>query len=344
MATPPPYLPTRHSCLVLAILCPGQGAQTPGFLSPWVEDPTFERRLFWLSTVTGMDLHHFGTEADADAIRDTAVAQPLLVAAGTLAALSLFPHPAEGFTKISMVAGHSVGEITAAVGSGAISGEQGMVLVRERGRLMAEAAALGATGMTAILGGKAEDVLARIDELGLTPANNNGPGQIVAAGTMEQLAALSENPPERARVSPLQVAGAFHTHHMQPAVETLDRMAASVTTHELRIPIVSNRDGAQITSGREMLTRIVSQVSSPVRWDLCMQTMVQAGVTGVLELPPAGVLSGIAKRHMPGVEIFTLKTPDQLDSAREFIDRHALAPVLNDVTAHLGEPVEAARS
>lgn len=313
---------------MLAILCPGQGAQTPGFLAPWVEDPAFERRLFWLSTVTGMDLRHYGTEADADTIRDTAIAQPLIVAAGSLAALSLFPHPAEGFSKISAVAGHSVGEITAAIGSGAITGEQGMVLVRERGRLMAEAAALGETGMTAVLGGEADVVLARLAELGLTPANNNGPGQIVAAGTMEQLAQLAANPPEKARLSPLPVAGAFHTEHMQPAVQQLDKLAQSITTHELHIPVVSNRDGASVHSGREMLARIVSQVSNPVRWDLCMKSMVEMGITGVLEVPPAGVLSGIAKRHMPGVEIFTLKAPDQLDAARAFIESHAAAPVI----------------
>jgi [acyl-carrier-protein] S-malonyltransferase len=307
---------------VLIIVAPGQGAQTPGFLTPWLEDPVFESRMHWMSTVAGIDLIHYGTEADADTIRDTAIAQPLLVATGGVAALSLFPHPADAFGKIGAVAGHSVGEITAAVGARAITGEQGMVLVRERGKAMAAAAAVTPTGMTAVLGGDRDEVLARLAELGLTPANENGPGQIVAAGTMEQLAALAENPPEKARLAPLSVAGAFHTEHMAPAVDVLTRLAQSVSTHDPRTPIISNRDGNVVHDGGDVLTRIVTQVRNPVRWDLCMETMLDLGVTGILEMPPAGVLTGIAKRAMKGVETFALKTPDQLDDARAFIDKH----------------------
>ncbi|HSV41148.1 MAG TPA: acyltransferase domain-containing protein [Nocardioidaceae bacterium] len=311
---------------MLIIVAPGQGAQTPGFLTPWLEDPVFENRMHWLSTVAGIDLIHYGTNADAETIRDTAIAQPLLVATGGVAALALFPQPADAFGKIGAVAGHSVGEITAAIGARAITGEQGMVLVRERGKSMAAASAVTPTGMTAVLGGDREEVLARLTQLGLTAANENGPGQIVAAGTLEQLTQLAENPPEKARLAALSVAGAFHTEHMAPAVDVLATLARSVSVHDPRTPIISNRDGQIVHDGAEVLKRIVTQVSNPVRWDLCMETMLDLGVTGILEMPPAGVLTGIAKRAMKGVETFALKTPDQLDDARAFIDKHGVVP------------------
>jgi len=310
---------------VLVIVAPGQGAQTPGFLTPWLEIPTFAERLTWLSAVSGMDLVHYGSAADADTIRDTAVAQPLLVASGLLAAVELFPHPADAFGRIGAVAGHSVGELTAAAGARAISAEQAMVLVRERGRAMAAAAAVTPTSMTAVLGGNREEVLAKISQHGLTPANDNGPGQIVAAGTVEQLASFAEDPPAKARLVPLSVAGAFHTEHMAPAVDVLGGLARSVSTHDARTPIISNRDGQVVHDGVDVLRRIVTQVRTPVRWDLCMETMLDLGVTGLLEMPPAGTLTGIAKRAMKGVETFALKTPDQLDEARAFIDKHGVA-------------------
>jgi [acyl-carrier-protein] S-malonyltransferase len=311
---------------VLVIVAPGQGAQTPGFLSPWLEVPSFSQRLDWLSAVADMDLRHYGTEADADTIRDTAVAQPLLVASGLLAALELFPHPAETFGRVGAVSGHSVGELTAAAAARAITAEQAMVLVRERGKAMATAAAARRTSMTAILGGDREEVLAALAQHGLTAANDNGPGQIVAAGTVEQLQALADSPPAKARLVPLSVAGAFHTEHMSPAVEQLGRLARSVSTHDPRTPLISNRDGQVVHDGQEVVRRIVSQVSSPVRWDLCMGTMLDLGVTGLLEMPPAGTLTGIAKRTLKGVATFALKTPDQLDVARAFCAEHAGSP------------------
>jgi [acyl-carrier-protein] S-malonyltransferase len=317
---------------MLVILAPGQGAQSPGFLEPWLELPAFADRLRWLSAVAEMDLVHYGTKADADTIRDTSVAQPLLVAAGLVTALELFPHPADAFDKVGAVAGHSVGELAAATGAGAITAEQAMVLVRERGKAMARAAAATPTSMTAVLGGDREAVLAAIEKHGLTAANDNGPGQIVAAGTVEQLAALAEDPPERARLTPLSVAGAFHTHHMQPAVQVLDGLATAVSTHDPRTPVISNRDGQVVRDGREVLDRIVAQIGSPVRWDLCMQTMLDLGVTGILELPPAGTLTGIARRAMKGVESFALKTPDQLDDARAFVEKHGDGPVPTQTT------------
>ena len=314
---------------MLVIVAPGQGAQTPGFLSPWLEMDTFSDRLHWLSAVADMDLRHYGTEADADTIRDTAVAQPLLVASGLLAAVELFPHPADAFGQIGAVAGHSVGELTAAAGARAISAEQAMVLVRERGKAMAAAAAVTPTSMTAILGGDRDEVLTKLAAHGLTPANDNGPGQIVAAGTTAQLAALAEDPPAKARLMPLSVAGAFHTEHMSPAVDVLAGFARSVSTHDPRTPLISNRDGQVVHDGRDVVRRIVSQVANPVRWDLCMETMLDLGVTGVLEMPPAGTLTGIAKRAMKGVATFALKTPDQLDDARRFCAEHGSASALD---------------
>lgn len=308
---------------VLAIVAPGQGAQTPGFLRPWLDLPTFETRLRWLSTVANIDLAHYGTEADAETIRDTAIAQPLLVAAGVLAALELFPSPADGVRRTGVGAGHSVGEITAAAGSGVLSAEQAMVLVRERGLGMAEASALTPTTMAAVVRGNADEVLAAIEAAGCTPANNNGTGQIVAAGTVEQIAALKANPPAGARVVPLSVAGAFHTDHMRPGQDRLARIAPAISTYDPRVPLLSNADGQAVSNGREYLHRLVAQITRPVRWDLCMETMVEMGVTGLLELPPAGTLTGIAKRNMPGVEVFNLNTPDQLPEARTFVERHS---------------------
>ena len=307
---------------MLVIVAPGQGAQSPGFLTPWLENPAFAERLGWLSAVSGLDLVHYGSEADADTIRDTAVAQPLLVASGLLAALELFPHPADAFGRIGAVAGHSVGELTAAAGARAITAEQAMVLERERGKAMAAAAANTPTSMTAVLGGDRDEVLAALDKHGLTAANDNGPGQIVAAGTVEQLAALADDAPAKARLVPLSVAGAFHTEHMAPAVDVLAGLARSVSTHDARTPIISNRDGQVVHDGNDVLKRLVTQVRTPVRWDLCMETMLDLGVTGMLEMPPAGTLTGIARRAMKGVETFALKTPDQLDDARAFIEKH----------------------
>ncbi len=314
--------PGGHSGRVLVIVAPGQGAQTPGFLTPWLEDPAFRARFEWLATVADLDLVHYGTEADATTIRDTQVAQPLLVATGLVAALGIFPHPTDAFGKVGAVAGHSVGELTAAAGARVITAEQAMVLVRERGRAMAGAAATRPTGMTAVLGGDPDEVADALERHGLTAANDNGPGQVVAAGTTEQLAALAEAPPAKARLMPLSVAGAFHTEHMAPAVGHLAALAQSVSVHDPRTSFISNRDGQVVQGGQEVLRRIVGQIARPVRWDLCLETMIDLGVTGVLEMPPAGTLTGIAKRALDGVETFALKGPDQLDDARAFCDRH----------------------
>ena len=307
---------------MLVIAAPGQGAQTPGFLSEWLKITSFADRLTWLSAVVGLDLAHYGTEADADTIRDTAIAQPLLVASALAIAHELFPDAEYGCGPADIVAGHSVGEIGAAALTGAINPEAAMVFVRERGQAMAAASAVQPTGMSAVIAGKPDEVLAAIEAAGLTAANNNGPGQIVAAGTVEQLADLQANPPARARLIQLSVAGAFHTVHMTPGRERLAAAASGFATSDPTARLLSNADGHVVTSGADYLQRLVNQVTSPVRWDLCMATMADLGVTGLLELAPAGTLTGIAKRNLSGVELFNLNTPDQLDAARAFVATH----------------------
>ena len=303
---------------MLVLVAPGQGAQTPGFLTPWLELPGAADRVAAWSDAIGLDLVHYGTQADADAIRDTAVAQPLLVAAGILSASAL------GEVAPDAVAGHSVGEITAAAFAGVLSDTAALSLVRTRGQAMAEAAAITPTGMSALLGGDPEVSAEHLKKLGLTPANVNGAGQIVAAGTLEQLAELNENKPEGVRkVVPLKVAGAFHTHHMAPAVDRLAEAAKALEPADPKVAYVSNKDGGTVTSGREVLDRLVGQVANPVRWDLCMETFQQLGVTALLEVCPGGTLTGLAKRALPGVKTLALKTPDDLDAARALIAEHA---------------------
>ena len=307
---------------MLVIVCPGQGSQTPGFLAPWLELSEFRNSIESMQKASGVDLIGHGTESDADTIRDTAIAQPLIVAAGIASLASLFPGKTLKESGIAGVAGHSVGEVTAAVASGVFSAESGINFVNQRGLAMAKAAALEATSMAAILGGEQTDVEARLSSLGLEPANYNGAGQIVAAGSAQGIADLQADGPAGARVIPLQVAGAFHTRFMAPAVDTLRTYAAGVEVSDPAIKLWSNAGGALVTSGQEFVKSLVSQVQSPVRWDLCMAAMVEAGVTAILEVPPAGTLSGLAKRSMPGVETLALKSPDQLDAARTLIANH----------------------
>ncbi|NHA69724.1 ACP S-malonyltransferase [Phycicoccus flavus] len=303
---------------MIVIVCPGQGAQTPGFLAPWLELPGAREHLAALSDAAQVDLVAHGTTSDADTIKDTAVAQPLLVGAGLLALRAL-----GGTDRAGALAGHSVGEITAAAGAGVLPEEDAMRLVALRGRGMAEASAATPTGMSAVVGGDAGEVLDAIESHGLTPANVNSAGQVVAAGDLDSLAALAAQPPARARVIPLQVAGAFHTSYMQPAVDALTTAAADLSPADATVPLVSNRDGEVVTDGREVLDRIVAQVSSPVRWDLCSDRFAALGVTALIEVPPAGTLTGLAKRALKGVELLALKTPDDLEAARTLLEEHA---------------------
>ncbi|TQJ60909.1 [acyl-carrier-protein] S-malonyltransferase [Arthrobacter sp. SLBN-83] len=298
---------------MLAIVCPGQGSQTPGFLAPWLELPSVAGQLASLSDIAGIDLIAHGTTSDEDTIKDTAVAQPLIVAAGLVTAASLFDVELNSLPVI--LAGHSVGEITAAALAGVLTEQEAMTFVRERANSMAAAAAVTPTGMSAVVGGDPAEVLAAIEASGAAPANVNGAGQTVAAGTFEQLKALADNPPAKARVIPLKVAGAFHTSHMAPAVSALEALAPQLNPVAPKVPLLSNYDGGEVTDGGAAVESLIAQVSRPVRWDLCMEAMVKRGVTGLIELAPAGTLAGLAKRGMPGVKTVAVKTPDDLSAA-----------------------------
>ena len=304
---------------MFALLAPGQGAQTPGFLTPWLEDPTSRALMENWSRLVDLDLIRLGTLGDAEEIRETSHAQPLLVAAGLISSMQTFAGENISF---DFFAGHSVGEITAASLAQSIDGDSAMTLVNVRGRAMSAAATGSNTGMSAVLGGEREVVVAALVALGLTPANENGGGQIVAAGSLPALAALAENPPAGSRVRPLQVSGAFHTSVMEPAIVKLADAAREITVSDPVAPVISNRDGAIITGGDELIARIVGQVSGPVRWDLCMETLASNGVTGVIEVAPGGTLTGLFKRAQPGIELFAIKTPDDIDGAREFARKH----------------------
>ncbi|MCX5014096.1 ACP S-malonyltransferase [Streptomyces sp. NBC_00555] len=305
---------------MLVLVAPGQGAQTPGFLTPWLDLPGAADRVAAWSDAIGLDLAHYGTKADADEIRDTAVAQPLLVAAGLLAADALLTVNGTGRSAFGAVAGHSVGEITAAAYAGVLSDADALSFVRTRGLGMAEAATVTETGMAAVLGGDRDVVVAHLEKMGLTPANINGAGQIVAAGTAEQIAALvAEKPEGSTKVVALKVAGAFHTHHMAPAVATLEKAAEALSPADPALKYVSNKDGLVVTKGADVVARLVGQVANPVRWDLCMETFAELGVTGIIELCPGGTLTGLAKRALKGVPNVALKTPDDLDKAAALV-------------------------
>jgi len=305
---------------VIVVVAPGQGSQTPGFLTPWLEVPGLRERIDALADAAAIDLVTHGTVSDADTIRDTSVAQPLIVAAGLLTLSALFdPDDAEPPQAPAGVAGHSVGEITAAAGAGIVTGLDAMRLVGVRGRAMAAAASAADTGMSAVLGGDEAAVLARLDELGLFAANYNGGGQLVVAGRRDALAALAAEPVTGTRVMPLQVAGAFHTSFMADAVARVGEVAAQLTAASPRLRIWSNRDGAEVDSGPEFLELIVGQISSPVRWDLTMNSFAAAGVTGLIELAPAGALTGLARRGLKGVPCVAVKTPDDLQAARDLL-------------------------
>lgn len=299
---------------VIVLACPGQGSQTPGFLTPWLELAGARERLEAYSDAAQVDLIEHGTQSDADTIRDTSIAQPLIVAASLLAFHAL----GDAAGRATGVAGHSVGEVAALAATGIVSDERAMHLVGERGRAMAAAAGEAATGMAAVVGGVEDDVLAAIAAAGLEPANFNGGGQIVAAGSLEGLAELGENAPRGARVIPLQVAGAFHTRYMASARPALQNAVETASADGVQAPdrtLWTNSDGSTVPDGARALELIVHQITSPVRWDLCMTSFADAGITGMIELAPAGALVGLAKRGLRGVPTVAVKTPDDLEAA-----------------------------
>ena len=306
----------------VVIVAPGQGSQTPGFLEPWLAEPRFAEHLGALSEAAGIDLAHHGTVSDADTIRDTAIAQPLIVAASIVSLAAVLDEGSgSGWkSKTAGIAGHSVGEVAAAAGAGILSEQDAMSLVAARGAAMAAAAARVATGMSAVIGGDQDELLAKLETLGLQPANYNGGGQLVVAGELPALAALQDDPPAGARVIPLQVAGAFHTRFMQPAVDTLRSVADGLTVSDPDWTIWTNKDGSIVTSGAAFIDLLVGQVASPVRWDLDMDAFAAAGVTGLIELAPAGALVGLAKRGLKGLPTVAVKTPDDIPTAHELLD------------------------
>lgn len=305
---------------MIALLAPGQGAQTPGMLAPWLEDPAAAEAVAGWSDAVGLDLARLGTTAGAEEITDTAVTQPLIVTLGLLAARRL--RERVELPSGTVVAGHSIGEITACAIAGVLTEDAAVALAGVRGREMAAACAVAPTSMAAVLGGEEEVVLARLAELGLDPANRNGAGQIVAAGAKEAITELVAAPPEKARVKELPVAGAFHTAHMEPARAVLESHASSVPVSDPTLTLLSNADGGTVDTGAEALRRLVAQVTRPVRWDACMQTLADRGTGATLELPPGATLTGLVKRAVKGTLTLALKTPEQLDAAVDLISEH----------------------
>jgi [acyl-carrier-protein] S-malonyltransferase len=301
---------------MLVILAPGQGSQKPGFMSSWLELPVFRSKLEEFSEAISLDLIKHGTVSDEETIRDTAIAQPLIVSASIATAALL------DTANLSGVAGHSVGEVSAAAIANVLTDTQAMQLVNVRAQAMAQAAASSeATSMAAVLGGEVETVIARLNELALSAANYNGAGQIVAAGSKAGIDKLVAEGPSGSKVIPLSVAGAFHTSYMLPAVSELAPFTSSLDITDPEIKLWSNQNGQLVTDGKAFVDLLVGQVANSVRWDLCMESMVQAGVTSVIEVSPAGTLAGLAKRGMPGVEIVALKEPKDLEAAQELLNR-----------------------
>jgi [acyl-carrier-protein] S-malonyltransferase len=297
---------------VIAFLAPGQGSQTEGMLSPWLELSGAADQLTLWSKASGLDLVRLGTTASTEEITDTAVTQPLVVAATLLAHQELTKRGLLAGEEF-IVAGHSVGEIAAYAIAGVMAADDAVALAATRGAEMAKACAIEPTGMSAVLGGDEAEVLTRLEQLDLFPANRNAPGQIVAAGALTALDKLSEDPPAKARVRALGVAGAFHTKYMASALDAYAAAAAAIATAEPTATLLSNRDGKPVTSATAAMDTLVAQLTQPVRWDLCTETLREQNVTAIVEFPPAGTLTGIAKRELRGVTARAVKSPADLD-------------------------------
>lgn len=308
---------------MLAIVSPGQGAQSPQMFRPWMTDPRVSELLTSYSNFVGLDLIRLGTEASADEIKQTQISQPLIVAASLLSAQLLEINQKEFGADSLIVAGHSVGEFVAAHLSGAISISNALELVAARGNAMAKAASLNSqTGMSAVLGGDKEAVISYLKELDLIPANVNAAGQIVAAGLISNLNKLAEAPAPGSRVRQLDVSAAFHTEFMTSAKDNLRPIFENVTFEDPDVEILSNKNGKPVSSGNELRNLLLNQIDSPVRWDLCQKYLMDREITGLLELAPGGVLTGIAKREMPNVELFAIKSLIDIPLAKDFILRH----------------------
>lgn len=288
-------------------------------LRPWLVDTARERVARW-SEVAGLDLERLGTEAEAEEIKDTAVAQPLIVALSLLAADEA--QRRANLTGDAVAVGHSIGELAAAAVAGALSAEDAVGLAAVRGREMAAACAAEPTGMSAVMLGEEADVLARLADLGLEPANRNGANQIVAAGPLPALEKLAAEPPAGAKVRPLAVAGAFHTRYMAPARDALAAHAERVEFRDPALPLLSNADGARVTSGSDLRTRLVEQVTVPVRFDACVATLADYGVGAAVELPPGKTLTGLVRRQLKGIATLPLTAPEELDKLEPLLAEH----------------------
>jgi len=299
---------------LIALTCPGQGAQSPGFLSPWLELDSFRNEIEKYSNILEMDLVHFGTVADADQIKDTRIAQPLIVAS-SMASHAVLVEALRDDSLFSGVAGHSVGEIAAAQIAGVLDLESALKFVKARGEQMAQAATLEDSSMAAVVGGEQEKVLEHLSRLGLFAANYNGKGQIVAAGSAAKIKELISSAPPGTRVVGLAVAGAFHTSFMETAKVALASLVSSIRTENPKLLLWSNSDGSRVDGGDKFLELLINQVSKPVRWDLTMDSMSSDGVSAVIELLPGGTLTGIAKRAMPEVSTLALKSPEDIEKA-----------------------------
>lgn len=284
-------------------------------LTPWVQAEATADLLTTFATTSNVDLQTLGSTADAETIKDTALAQPLIVAASLLALDRLSQALGPVSQWADAVAGHSVGEFAAVAAAGVLEPAEAVRLVATRGRAMATAAAERPTGMAAVVGGTPEAVSTALAGAGLVGANINGGGQVVAAGTIEAIGELSQNPPTGARVIPLAVAGAFHTEHMASATEPVRAAIEGLRPADPQITLLSNADGQPVTEGSEALARLVTQITAPVRWDLCQDYLREAGVRLVIELAPGGVLTGLARRTLPGVQTVAIKTPDDIEAA-----------------------------
>jgi len=299
---------------------PGQGSQSVGMLSSWLQDDESLTLVNQFSEICEINLLELGTTSDQSEVTATNNAQPLLASLAFLSAKKLTWGKYQGI----IFSGHSVGELSASCLAGFYSMQDAMQLVAVRGNAMAEAASSSqATGMSAVLGGKKEEVIEHIQKYNLVPANVNGEGQIIASGLLTDLERLALNPPDSTKVRKLDVAGAFHSEFMKPAEEKLAQKFNQINLSKPGFRYISNKDGSVVTESSDLKNRLITQISSPVRWDMCQETMKNLGVTGMLELAPGGVLTGIAKRGMPGVELFAMKSPEDINAAKEFIDKHA---------------------
>ena len=340
-----------HSRPVLTLLFPGQGSQVSGLLTPWLCTPGAAESLARWSDLAQVDLVDAGTSWSAERLLDTAVAQPLLAAAALLSARALL---SDGVPDA--VCGHSIGELPALAVAGVLTEDEAVALAAVRGRAMAAAARTEATGLLAVLGGDPDEIRTRASTLGLSVATVNVDGQVVLGGAAEALDLLAAAPPAGARLRRLAVAAAFHTAAMQAARPALAEAVGALPSRRPRCAVVANRDGVVVTSGREALDRLVEQLTGPVRFDLCLQTLSAMGVTGAVELAPGGTLTALAKRALPHASAVALRTPDDLVKARGLLGSAGEAVTVDwqalpchssgviDLTAELGHEVTAGES